>query len=160
MNAATSKPISFPTREAATQTFAGASESPSVILSLTTIAMILRFTFGLVPIVAGFDKFTNILVNWVSYLNPVVLKVVPLTGGAFMHVVGVIEIAAGITVLVRPRLGAYVVAAWLVGIALSLIAGGKYFDVAVRDLVMAISAFTFADITAIVERERIGGRLH
>ncbi len=117
-------------------------------LRLRTIWKVLRFTFVLVPIVAGLDKFTNLLVNWEKYLNPLVLKVFPLSGQAFMSVVGVIEIVAGILTLARPRLGGYIVSAWLVCIAFSLIASGRYLDVAVRDLVMAVGAFTLANLTA------------
>jgi hypothetical protein len=68
---------------------------------------------------------------------------------AFMKIVGVIEIVAGILVLVRPLIGAYIVMAWLICIALQLITGGHYFDVAVRDLVMAVGAFTLAKLTVI-----------
>ncbi len=119
-------------------------------LSLTTLWTILRFTYGLVPIVAGLDKFTNLLVQWDRYLNPTVLTILPLRGSQFMGIVGVIEVAAGILTLARPRLGGYVVSAWLVCIALSLLASGTYLDVAVRDLVMAIGAFTLANLSALV----------
>ncbi|SEN12633.1 hypothetical protein SAMN04488505_108145 [Chitinophaga rupis] len=106
----------------------------------------LKLTFGIVPIVAGLDKFTNLLTNWVDYLgnNKSMIPFDPLT---FMKMVGVIEIIAGILVLVRPLIGAYVVMAWLICIALQLIIGGHYFDVAVRDLVMAIGAYTLAQLT-------------
>lgn len=108
----------------------------------------LKLTFGIVPIVAGLDKFTNLLTNWADYLviNENLIPVDPLT---FMKVVGVIEIIAGIAVLVRPLTGAYVVMVWLVCIALQLIIGGQYFDVAVRDLVMAIGAYTLAQLTSL-----------
>lgn len=106
----------------------------------------LKLTFGIVPIVAGLDKFTNLLTNWVDYLgnNKSMIPFDPMT---FMKMVGVIEIIAGILVLVRPLIGAYVVMAWLICIALQLIIGGHYFDVAVRDLVMAIGAYTLAQLT-------------
>jgi hypothetical protein len=99
-----------------------------------------------VPIVAGLDKFTNLLTNWVDYLNKALIPFDPLV---FMKVVGVIEIIAGLIVLVRPLIGAYIVMAWLICIALQLILGGHYFDVAVRDLVMAIGAYTLAQLTKI-----------
>lgn len=106
---------------------------------------ILRVAFGVVPIVAGLDKYTNLLTNWEQYLNPVVAGLVP--ASVFMRVVGVIEIAAGALVLSKQtRLGAYVVAAWLVGIALNLLSSGRFLDVAVRDLVMAAGAFTLAKL--------------
>jgi uncharacterized membrane protein YphA (DoxX/SURF4 family) len=111
----------------------------------------LRLTYGLVPIVAGLDKFTNLLTDWTQYLNPLATKVVPVAPSTFMHVVGIIEIIAGVLVLNRKttRFGAYLVAAWLAAIALNLITMRAYFDVAVRDLVMGIGAFTLAKLTEI-----------
>jgi len=106
----------------------------------------LKLTFGIVPIVAGLDKFTNLLTNWVDYLNKSIIPFDPMT---FMKIVGVIEIVAGIIVLVRPLIGAYIVMAWLVCIALQLLIGGHYYDVAVRDLVMAVGAYTLAQLTKI-----------
>lgn len=106
----------------------------------------LKLAFGLVPIVAGLDKFFNLLTNWEQYLSPLVERVVPAT--AFMHVVGIIEIVAGILVLSKlTRFGAYIVAAWLVGIALNLLTTGKFFDIAARDVVMAVGAFTLARLS-------------
>ena len=106
----------------------------------------LKLTFSIVPIVAGLDKFTNLLTNWTDYLgnNKSMIPFDPMT---FMKVVGVIEIIAGIIVFIRPLAGAYIVMAWLICIAVQLIVGGHYFDVAVRDLVMAIGAYTFAQLT-------------
>lgn len=105
----------------------------------------LRLAFGAVPIVAGLDKFTNLLTNWEQYLSPVVSQLIP--AGIFMRAVGVIEIAAGILVLSKmTRIGAYVVAAWLVAIALNLLSMGRFLDVAVRDLVMSVGAFTLAKL--------------
>ncbi len=114
---------------------------------------ILRLTFGIVPIVAGLDKFTNLLAHWPDYLNANLAGILPMNPLAFMKIVGVIEIVAGITVLARPLIGAYVVMAWLVCIALQLIVGGHYLDVAVRDLVMAMGAFTLAKLTIITTTE-------
>jgi len=118
--------------------------------SLQQITNTLKLTFGIVPIVAGLDKFTNLLTNWVDYLgnNKSMIPFDPLT---FMKIVGVIEIIAGIIVLVRPRIGAYIVMAWLIAIALQLLVGGHYFDVAVRDLVMAVGALTLARLTRLTE---------
>src|SRR5438309_5416656 len=80
---------------------------------------LLRFVFGVVPIVAGLDKFTNLLTDWRQYLSPVLAGMLPLSPATFMHVVGVIEIAAGVIVLTRlVRIGAFIVAAWLACIAL------------------------------------------
>ena len=118
--------------------------------SLKTTQTILKFTFGLVPIIAGADKFTNILTNWEGYLNPFVSDHLPFSAHVFMMVVGVIEIIAGVIVLMKPRIGGYIVMGWLICIALSLIVGLKYLDVAVRDLVMAIGALSLARISAIL----------
>jgi hypothetical protein len=109
----------------------------------------LKFTFGLVPIVAGADKFTNFLVDWSQYLNADLISVLPFSAGTFMMIVGLIEIVAGILVLTRTELGAYVVAAWLAGIAFTLIISWSFVDVAVRDLVMAVGALTLARLTSI-----------
>ena len=160
MNAAVSKPISLTSAEAPSS-HEGRTRSlgvPGVGLAATW--MILRVTFAVVPIVAGLDKFTNLLANWEAYLNPVILSLLPVSGRVFMEAVGVIEIAAGILVLLRPRLGALVVTAWLTCIALSLLAGGRYLDVAVRDLVTAIGALTLANLTSIVQRDRAGAPSH
>lgn len=115
----------------------------------------LKITFGLVPIVAGLDKFTNFLVDWGSYLNPTVTRFLPVSTTTFMMVVGVIEILAGALVLSRwTRVGAYVVSAWLVGIALNLITAGNHLDIAVRDLVMAVSAYQLAKLSEAREGSR------
>ena len=106
------------------------------------VASILRWTYGLVPIVAGADKFTHLLTDWDKYLAPVVTDIIPLSPGTFMSIVGVIEIVAGILVLVKPRIGSLVVALWLLGIVINLLLTGQYFDIAVRDAVMAIGAFS------------------
>ncbi len=111
---------------------------------------LLKYTFGIVPIVAGLDKFTNLLTNWESYLPKGLVEMTPFTPHTFMIIVGVIEIIAGIIVLIKPILGAYVVAAWLTLISFVLIASGNYFDIAVRDLVMAISVFSLGRIVKLV----------
>ncbi len=107
---------------------------------------ILQLTYGVVPIVAGADKFLNLLTNWADYLGSTA-GLIPFAPDVFMKIVGVIEIIAGILVLARPLAGAYVVMAWLICIALQLLAGTHYYDVAVRDLVMAIGAYTLAQLT-------------
>jgi len=108
---------------------------------------VLKYTFGLVPIVAGLDKFTNILTDWSQYLSEGLAGMIPFEPSTFMMVVGVIEIAAGVLVLIKTKIGAYVVSAWLVAIALTLIFSWSYLDVAVRDLVMAIAAFCLAKLS-------------
>ena len=112
---------------------------------------LLRVVFGVVPIVAGLDKFTNLLTDWQQYLSPLVGRILPTT--TFMHAVGLIEIFAGVLVLSKfTRIGAYVVALWLVAIAFNLLTTGRYFDVAVRDLVMAAGAFVLAKLEEVREQ--------
>ena len=111
---------------------------------------ILKLTFVVVPIVAGLDKFTNILCDWEKYLNPGFLDILPFSAATFMLIVGVIEVIAGILVLMRPKIGGLVVSAWLILIALTLLAGWNFADVAVRDLVMAVSAFSMTRLTSIL----------
>jgi hypothetical protein len=109
---------------------------------LHKVQTLLIFTYGLVPILAGLDKFTHLLTDWSKYLAPVVTDILPLQADTFMYIVGVIEVVAGIIVFVKPKLGALVVGFWLVGIAINLLLTGQYFDVAVRDVVMAVGAFS------------------
>ena len=111
---------------------------------------VMKLTYGIVPIVAGLDKFTNILTQWENYLNPAIAQMIPFSPHTFMMIVGVVEIVAGIIVFLRPAIGGYIVMAWLALIALSLLAGKQYLDVAVRDLVMAIGAYSFVQIAKTV----------
>ncbi|MEQ9216872.1 MAG: hypothetical protein RLO17_02445 [Cyclobacteriaceae bacterium] len=115
------------------------------------VQVILKFTYGLVPIVAGLDKFTNLLTNWAAYVPESIASILPINPSALMMVVGVIEIAAGLIVLRKTVLGAYIVAAWLVLIAINLLILGS-FDIAVRDVVMAIGAFSLAKISEATNR--------
>jgi uncharacterized membrane protein YphA (DoxX/SURF4 family) len=110
---------------------------------------LLRWTYALVPITAGADKFTNLLTDWSKYLSPRARELLPVSPRTFMRAVGVIEIAAGALVLDRKtsRIGAYVVGGWLGAIALNLIAN-RSFDVAVRDVVMGIGALSLARLLA------------
>jgi uncharacterized membrane protein YphA (DoxX/SURF4 family) len=117
----------------------------------------LRVAFGLTAFLAGLDKFLNLLTNWEKYASPLVLSIVPLSAGTLMRAAGVIEIIAGIAILAGlTRLGGYVVAAWLTLIALSLVTSGQYFDVAVRDLVMACGAFTLARLSEARQEDTVG----
>lgn len=114
--------------------------------TLKQVQTVLKVTYVIVPIVAGLDKFTNLLTNWSDYLGSN-KSMVPFEAMTFMKIVGIIEIIAAIIVLVRTVVGAYIVMIWLILIALSLLISGHYFDVAVRDLVMAVGAFTLAQLT-------------
>src|SRR5947209_610336 len=109
----------------------------------------LRLGLGIGPILAGIDKFFNKLTDWSMYLSPVATKVVPVSASTFMHLVGIVEIIAGIIVLSRwTKLGAYIVMAWLLGICVNLLTTGMFYDLAVRDLELAIGAFALAQLTA------------
>ena len=111
---------------------------------LTQSFQILRLGFIVAPIVAGIDKFLNLLTDWDKYLAPVVSDTLGIEPRSFMMIVGVIEIVAGIVVAVRPRIGAYVVAAWLLGIIVNLLLVGGYLDVALRDLGLLLAALALA----------------
>ncbi len=107
---------------------------------------VLKYTFGFMPIAAGLDKFTNILCDWTQYVSEGFASVLAFEPSVFMMIVGVIEIIAGVLVLTKTKIGAYVVSAWLLAIALTLIVSWNYVDVAVRDIVMAIGAFCLAKL--------------
>ncbi len=111
------------------------------------VKSILKYTYGLVPIIAGFDKFASVLTDWGQYLSPRLSEIIPMEAGTFMIIVGVIEIIAGILVFLKPKIGALVVMGWLTVIAVVLISSGHFIDVAVRDLVMAVGAFSLAKLS-------------
>lgn len=115
--------------------------APATVNQVDRVVSVLRWTYGLVPIVAGADKFMHLLTDWDKYLAPVVTDIIPLTPNTFMSIVGVIEIVAGIIVLARPKIGSVIVGFWLLGIVINLLLTGQYYDVAVRDAVMAIGVF-------------------
>ena len=116
-----------------------------------SVGWTLKIVFGVVPIVAGLDKYFNLLVVWEKYLARPFASLIPMSPRGFMHVVGIIEIIAGIGVLFTPwtRVFAWIVAIWLWCIAIDLIAGGFY-DIAVRDIVMGISSLCLARLTALM----------
>lgn len=112
----------------------------------------LRITLGLVPILAGLDKFFNLLTNWEMYLNPLIPRILHIAPASFMHIVGAIEMVAGILVLSRlTRFGAYIVMLWLWAISLNLVMMGRFFDIAVRDITISIGAFALAKLTEVRE---------
>lgn len=115
--------------------------------NLVLTQRVLKVVYGLVPIVAGIDKFTNVLVEWTTYLPLRLVDVLPMEPSVFMYVVGVIEVVAGGIVLTRyTKEGASLVAVWLVSIAVVQLLAGNY-DIAVRDLVMAFGAFALVELT-------------
>jgi hypothetical protein len=108
---------------------------------------ILHFGFTIAPILAGLDKFTHLLVNWDQYLPGVVARVSPVPSHTLMLIVGVIETVAGIGVALKPRIFAYVVAAWLALIIINLLLIPGYFDVALRDFGLLLAALALARLS-------------
>lgn len=110
----------------------------------------LRIALGVVPIVAGIDKYFNKLTDWGMYLSPLVTKIIPVSQPAFMHTVGIVEIIAGLIVLSRwTKIGSYIVMIWLIGIAINLLTTGMFYDIAVRDLEIAIGAFVLSQLSTL-----------
>ena len=127
---------------------AGAAEAPVDAAGPSRQAFhLLRFGFTVAPIVAGLDKFFGVLVNWDQYLPGVANRLVGGHGHALMQVVGVIEIAAGIGVALKPRVFSYVVAAWLGAIIVNLLLIPGYYDVALRDLGLALAALALGRLS-------------
>lgn len=115
---------------------------------LMTAWWALKIGLGATAFLAGLDKFFGLLANWEMYLAPAIAEMLPIPAATFMHIVGAIEMAAGLLVLSKlTRIGAYVVAAWLLAIAVQLVATGMFYDLAVRDVVMALGAFALAKLT-------------
>ena len=115
---------------------------------LTTPWWALRVALGAAAFLAGLDKFFNLLADWPGYLSPLAAHMLPVSAASFMHVIGIVEMIVGAVILAGyTQLGGYVAAIWLVGIAVNLLTTGRYFDIAVRDLAMAIAAFTLARLT-------------
>jgi uncharacterized membrane protein YphA (DoxX/SURF4 family) len=115
---------------------------PITMSQTEKVISLLKWTYGLVPIIAGADKFFHILVDWDNYLAPQIVDILPFAPHTFMNIAGIIEIVAGILVLVKPKIGSLIVGLWLTGIAINLLLTGQYYDVAVRDAAMAIGAFS------------------
>jgi uncharacterized membrane protein YphA (DoxX/SURF4 family) len=110
----------------------------------------LRIGLGVGPFLAGLDKFFNLLTNWDMYLNPMIPQMLHVAPATFMHMVGIVEMVAGLLVFTRwTRYAAYIVAAWLVAISASLVSQGLFLDIAVRDLELALGAFVLAKLTEI-----------
>ena len=126
------------------------------IKALETPRQALRLAFGLVPLLAGLDKFTYLLTDWSQYVAPFVRSVLPMAPETFLYIAGVVEVLVGLAILTRwTEIGSYVAAVWLALIAVNLILAG-YFDIAVRDLVMAVGAFTLGRLTAVHETVSVG----
>jgi uncharacterized membrane protein YphA (DoxX/SURF4 family) len=112
----------------------------------------LRIGLGVGPIITGIDKYFNKLTDWGMYLSPMATKVVPVSPATFMHVVGVVEIVAGLIVLSRwTKFGSYLVTFWLLGIAVNLLTTGMFYDLAMRDVEIALGGFALSQLTAVRE---------
>ena len=111
---------------------------------------ILHWGFVAAPILAGVDKFLHLLVNWNQYLSPLVSKIIP--GDIFMKVVGVVEVVAGVLVAVKPKIGAYIVSAWLIGIIINLLTIPGFYDVALRDFGLSLGALALARLSHIYDK--------
>jgi hypothetical protein len=106
--------------------------------------VILHLGYTILPLIAGADKFFNFFVEWDRYLAPQITNIVP--ARYFMMGVGVVEIAAAFFVLFRPRIGGYVVAAWLWGIILNLLMIPAFYDIALRDFGLSLGALALANL--------------
>jgi uncharacterized membrane protein YphA (DoxX/SURF4 family) len=116
----------------------------------------LKIALGAAALLAGLDKFFNLLTNWTDYLNPVALQYVPVDPESFMRGVGVVEMIVGLVILTRwTRLGACLAALWFVAIAVNLVAMHRYYDIAVRDFLLAVSAFTLARLSGVRHASRV-----
>ena len=121
---------------------------------LTNITLALRIAIGLMATLAGLDKFFNVLADWNAYIAPVALQLSPISPGALMGVVGLVEVGVGLTILaVSPTIGAYIAGIWLSFVAINLVIGG-HFDVAVRDLVLAVAAFALSSLSQLTAERR------
>ncbi len=109
---------------------------------------LLRAGLTVAPILFGADKFANVMVNWEKYLAPWIRDLSPFAVSGTMHVVGVIEIVAGLAVALKPRYGAYLVAAWLGGIVINLLTYSGYYDIALRDFALMLGALTLARLAS------------
>jgi uncharacterized membrane protein YphA (DoxX/SURF4 family) len=113
---------------------------------------ILHLGFAVLPVLAGLDKFFHLLVDWDQYLAPLATRLLPISGHTFMLVVGVVEVAAGLLVAFRPRIGSYVVALWLWGIIINLLLIPGYYDVALRDFGLSLGALALARLSLEFDR--------
>jgi hypothetical protein len=113
--------------------------------------MLMRLTFTIAPIAVGVDKFWNQMVYWPQYLAPWINDIAPGSAQDFMYFVGAVEIAAGIVVLIKPRYGAYLVAAWLAGVVTNLFSYPGWYDIAVRDFGLMLAALTLARLASVYD---------
>ena len=110
--------------------------------------LLLRIGFTVAPIAFGVDKFANVMTHWTKYLASWVTDLLPGNAHQIMHAVGVVEIAAGLLVAIKPRYGAYVAAAWLASIVVNLLTFSGWYDVALRDFGLMLGALTLARLAS------------
>jgi hypothetical protein len=122
---------------------------------VTQAYLLMRITFTVAPILFGVDKFAQVMTHWTKYLASQYNDIIPGTASQAMHAVGIVEIAAGVLVAVRPRIGAYVVAAWLAGIIVDLLLLGGYGDVALRDFGLMLGALALGRLATADERGQL-----
>jgi hypothetical protein len=114
----------------------------------------LRVGFVVAPILFGLDKFTNLLAQWTDYLAPAIDRLVPGSASGAMLAVGVVEVVAGLVVAVRPKVGGYLVAAWLAGIIANLLLLGDHYDIALRDFGLLLAALALARLATAFQPAR------
>jgi hypothetical protein len=119
---------------------------------------LLRIAFTVAPIAFGLDKFFNVMVDWEKYLAPWINRLMPGTGHSFMLFVGVVEITAGLVVALKPRYGAFLVAAWLAGIVVNLLTYSGYYDIALRDFGLLLGALTLGRLAMKYDSAPLGLR--
>src|SRR3954471_466065 len=111
--------------------------------------LVMRIAFTVAPILFGLDKFANVLTNdWTRYLSTQFNDIIPGNASTAMHIVGVVEIVAGLVVAVTPRFGGLLVAAWLGGIIINLLLVGGYGDIALRDFGLMMAALTLTRLAS------------
>ncbi|HEX8051209.1 MAG TPA: DoxX family membrane protein [Solirubrobacterales bacterium] len=113
--------------------------------------VLLRIAFTAAPILFGLDKFFGVMVDWEQYLAPWIDDIVPGSASTAMHLVGVVEIVAGILVALKPRYAAYIVAAWLAGIIVNLLTYSGYYDIALRDFGLMLGALTLGRLAQVYD---------
>jgi hypothetical protein len=120
---------------------------------------ILHWGFVAAPVIAGADKYLDLLTNWDQYLAPAIARISPLGAHGTMHIAGLIEIVAGLVVAMKPRIGAYLVAVWLVGIILNLLMLGSFFDIALRDFGLFLGAIALGRLSEVYDHSQSSGGL-
>jgi hypothetical protein len=131
-----------------------ATTSPQLSNPAYQAFMLLRTGFTVAPILFGLDKFFDWMVDWRTYLAPEMNDLIPGNAHQAMLLVGVVEILAGVVVALRPRVGGYLVAAWLAAIIVNLLLQADFYDIALRDFGLLLGAVALARLATAFERPR------